>query len=92
MKKTIKITVTKQDIQKGKWNNGKFCPVAIAIRRYVKDLASVGSYVVFFKDVPQNGWGTYLSRSTKSFIIKFDKGEKVIPFTFKITVPEELVK
>jgi len=98
--KKLTISVTKRDIAEGVRMDCKRCPVARAIaRRLVKSATvkvggeiSVGGLDVHFWDGKSSY--TALPGSAISFVRRFDRGLlwNVKPFTFKLEIPERLVK
>lgn len=77
----LKVTVTQEDIEKGKKNNPKKCPFARACKRVFKKGTLVNIY--------DNGLdiGSQMLLNTKElskFINKFDEGKVVKPHTFVI--------
>lgn len=77
--KTIK--VTEEDIIKG-WNaSAHYCPVALAAKRaFASEEITVGPEALFLKC---NRFT--LPFKAKLFITRFDAGEQVKPFSFRLT-------
>jgi len=76
----MKITVTKEDIQKGRRENPWFCPIARAIKRQCKltrSTVSVGERTATVNHKILN-----IPKSAQSFIDKFDNKKSVKPFSF----------
>lgn len=81
--KTIKIRVTKADIEAGKCCSSISCPIALAIQRCCKPkFLSVGYDVCINSD-----WDIPLPAAANQFIRDFDGGRPVKPFTFSLTIP-----
>jgi hypothetical protein len=90
--KTIRVEVTQEDISKGVVGNCRRCPLARAIGRLIGQKISVAvslCYVSFWKGTRRLG-PSYLSREAYRFRSEFDCGEKVLPFSFPISIPEEV--
>lgn len=92
-RKLVKIKVTKEDIKKGKANNGTRCPIAIASKRLLKKVNFVCASGIYFK----GGWfgqdsSFFMTDVPKNFVREFDRENKVKPFTFSIMVPTEYIK
>ncbi len=85
--KTIKIIVTKTDIQKGKRDTSNLCPVAKAIRR----CAGLYGIDVYGDEL---GFGIALRRlvdlpkKVSKFVERFDFGKPVKPFSFTLKLPQ----
>lgn len=98
----LKISVTAQDIQRGKHENIKRCPVARAIRRALKGrrvyVAVEPGYVVLGAFHRAN-WDSMIDARTitlplrvRQWVWDFDGNKPVKPFSFTITgVSHELV-
>lgn len=85
----LKVEVTAEDIAAGVPSDCQECPIALALKRagviepaVAKTwfLAGKGADMV---NLPPLGW---------SFVIEFDNGRKVEPFSFEIDVPNEAVR
>lgn len=92
LRKRVKVTVTKRDIQRGKTEEPKLCPIALAIKRVVPPRVTKvwegvmrecvdwdGAFVEALSDLPQ--------KATK-FIDRFDDEEQVKPFSFVLKLPQ----
>ncbi len=77
--KTLKIHVTKEDIEKGKQQH---CPINRALRR----LGFRRVYVSCRQCKLRSEW-IDLPANAIRFINKFDNGKPVSPFTFTLKVP-----
>lgn len=78
--KRIKICVTQDDIDKGIQGSGRYCPIALAVKRarIIPDHeVSVGQ---IYLDFPEKK--VRPSRSAKRFIGRFDSSKPVKPFCF----------
>jgi len=90
--KTIRITVTKQDIANGKIRSNKRCPVALAVRRAC---LRRGGWQAGLKHVEIGRQFCYLSdqgeivlpKRARRFIARFDDKESVKPFSFNLRIP-----
>lgn len=82
-----KIQITSTDIKKGFPNVVDMCPIALAVRRKMKaHNVSVGGHVNF--SIKRNNFRAKLPKKAVNFIIRFDDGQKVKPFSFIMTVLE----
>ena len=70
----IKVEVTQEDIEKGKKRDSSCCPVALACKRVVN---------LTWSEVFQRVGYNY-DRIISRWIGKFDRGEKVEPFSFEL--------
>lgn len=82
--RTIKVTVTAEDIAAGKKRCIGNCPVALALRRVAKagkeTWAGVDELCI---DKADSGYGTHVTpAAVVSFMERFDMGLPVEPFTF----------
>ena len=83
--KKVKINVTKEDIKTGLRNNCDKCPVALAIvRKFKSELVFVGHRAWYAIDGKGNKVGGDLPIKAQEFIVKFDRGAFVSPFTFMV--------
>ncbi len=81
--KTIRVNITKQDIENGVPGTTDSCPVALACRRKLKRFAvRVGTFNVWL-----NGLVRVLPRKAVTFIVRFDQRKSVKPFSFMLKVP-----
>ena len=81
------VTVTAADIKHGRRKSQTSCPIALAIKKksnvtYVKTGCSTSTV--------RRGWDSEVyykyPKSVFNFVKKFDRGEKVRPFTFRARV------
>lgn len=96
MNKTIRVDVTQEDIFNGVKCSSSRCPVAQALKKIVKPefyfsvgisnftLMSTSPFKILAEGV--------VSSETKDFIKDFDRGFKVKPFSFDLTIPEKYPK
>lgn len=84
------INVTIEHIEKGKKHDCGECPIALAIKEVVKDGVEfgVGTGRVTFQQ-PNSGeyHSEYLPLVATGFIMGFDRGYPVVPFTFELPIP-----
>ena len=82
--KTVKVSITQRDINKGERYDDVGCPIARALRRKgIK--ASVGSAGWTTKRTKViKGWPGKFKEEIQGFIDDFDSGKKVKPFTFEL--------
>ena len=86
MAKTIKITVTQTDIDNGKQDSILLSPLAYAIKRACPRWKSieVGTRYVFYDYKGEECLFTYLPPNAQKFVLKYYRGERVRPFSFKL--------
>lgn len=92
------ILVTAQDIERGRREECRSCPVAIAINRAIPSRnwrSLVGLYEVAFEFGAAGTYGLYpvanLPRAASTFIARFDREEPVEPFEFVMALPEAVL-
>lgn len=74
----LRISVTADDIKRGKRENTKWCPIACAVRKLGKK-----KRIYVDQDVITLGSVTYkMPQRAGNFVDLFDSGEKVRPFSF----------
>jgi hypothetical protein len=87
----MKITVTQEDIEQGRKNEPYTCAVARAFLR-----AGVDHFGVMGERVMVANLGHLVSlllpRSVRKWILDFDAGKFVVPFTFDIGMPCEQIQ
>jgi hypothetical protein len=77
----MKITVTKEDIQRGIRSSACSCPIARACNRQTRPTRVFG--VTMRVDTVLGGSQSFdLSRRAQQFIARFDRKKKVKPFSF----------
>lgn len=88
---TITVHVTQGDIDAGCFLDSTGCPVALALWRHTRlqwDVSACGAVVT----EPVGGDGRQvmvrLPDSVRRFVSEFDSGRDVLPFSFRIDVPE----
>ena len=86
--KKIKIDVTEADIKNGIRFLSKKCPVALAVKRILKKPVQVwgDTYNLVIQKGKENE--IRLPGKVDTFVERFDKGEKVKPFSFFLPVAE----
>ncbi len=95
MNKTIRVDVTQENIFNGQVST-KSCPIALALNRAVKPEFYFSVYNNTFNLIQRsNGFfvakGNLLKKAT-NFVDRFDRGLKVKPFSFDLTIPEKYLK
>lgn len=83
----VKVTVTSDDIKKGKPRRAEFCPIARALKRTFKTktvLVGPSSYRFVSRFGPHSGC---LSKTALCFVRNFDAEREVRPFSFIVNVP-----
>lgn len=86
----MKIVVSKEDIEKGRKQDGSRCPIAIATRR----ATGLKGITVGFEEIKREVKGKkvifhYLNKKARNFVVDFDdnEGRKLVkPFSFNIPV------
>lgn len=88
MTRKVRINVTKRDIELGKPGEGEGCPIALAARRHPElkgcavGLGLIGTEALGYDSMP-------LPEEARRFVVDFDDGRPVAPFSFTLEVPEE---
>ena len=85
--KRVKITVTREDIRRGKSCRSRECPIALASRRALPTV----DIVVNCRTLDMANC-VRITESAHRFLQDFDLGKPVKPFSFTVLVPEELVR
>ena len=81
------IDITQADIDLGIPSESKWCPVALATIRHlgINSWVAVGGDVMRTSSTGELGIRTYdLPEDAIEFILRFDEGEDVKPFTLKV--------
>jgi hypothetical protein len=90
MTKTVNVTAS--DIAHGKASDCEHCPIARAVRRLVKGwgYVSVGAWYVSFAASADslNAHDARMPQEATDFIVAYDGGQGVEPFSFTLDVPE----
>lgn len=81
----MRITVTKEDIQRGRPRSSSSCPIALALRRQTGVLYSVSTACAF-----TTGHEFRLPAEAMRFVDRFDTLPRSfsVPFTFDLPLPE----
>ena len=74
----MEVTVTQEDIDAGKVDDGTMCPMALAFRRHVGGEPNVGHWSVFIDNVEC----FRVRQPAREFIQRFDDNEPVKPGKF----------
>lgn len=103
----VEINVTAEDIKCGEAGNCILCPVALAVKRHVKEECDVIVGINMMEILDRRGkrqtiiqLPTFVSAFIKCFDVAADKiAERIVwsptppePFTFKIALPPECIK
>lgn len=93
----VKIEVTKDDIKNGKLDHSSKCPVALAMKRKIKNMVWVFSEEFYLKDYMGFYKSYDMPKKTGDRITKFDGAKdkntkNMTPFSFVVNVPEKFVK
>jgi hypothetical protein len=81
----MRIEVTEQDIAAGRRRQPSACPIALAVKRaYAVERASVAEYDIIVTRWCDRQFKWRTPTPAASFIERFDKGEKVEPFSFEL--------
>jgi len=86
--KTIKISVTQDDIDKGIKNNCEKCPIARALARSFPGYFNLASIYYLSVKAHQKDFYVFMMDTPKvcyDFIRDFDQGKPVTPFEFEIS-------
>ncbi len=91
-----KIDVTREDIDNGTKRACGLCPVALAAKRVVAPFMRVAAYSTALELVTTErpfrpDTLHRLPATATSFIIDFDRGSPVEPFSFELDIPEEFL-
>jgi len=80
-----KITVTKEDIEKGQRRSNLYCPIALACSRHFPFMISVCSDTIYVDERDR----VKLPARARKFILAFDNcfDDRVKPFSFFIEAP-----
>ena len=83
----MNVQVTNKDINEGTRRSCCDCPLAKALKRTLKQNVVVGTADFFYID-EKTGEQKYiiLPNSAQEFILNFDKGEIVPPFSFNLNL------
>jgi hypothetical protein len=82
--KTVEINVTDEDIKNGERADCELCPIACAARRAGIDYALVNTTYILVGPMAVR---IALPTEAQAFVIEFDSGQPVQPFTFTIQIP-----
>lgn len=90
--KEVTISVTQEDIEKGLRYQSFKCPIARAMQREFGCSVSAGSFgLIAFPGGDKDDWGSPLPASAFDFMLDFDMHIPVAPFSFSISVPDDVV-
>lgn len=89
------IRVTKQDIKNGKRGKCRTCPIALAVARKTDSFARVTGDEISIFDTKHarkstKRWSTPCE--VQEFVINFDSGADVIPFSFELSNDDLIVQ
>ncbi len=79
----LKIQVTKSDIERGVKYSGDLCPIGTSIRR----IACTEDVIVTPRNFYIDGKRRRTTKKMKEFILAFDSGQPVKPFTIYVNPP-----
>lgn len=90
----MQIEVTETDIKEGIIKDCKRCPIANAISKAISDgiVVKVRYTMVDFMTIEGRRYWRKLPELATKFISDYDLGYPVVPFTFDLNLPEELLK
>ncbi len=82
----IVVKVTRNEIINGVKQKCHLCPIALALRRALPEANGVTSYLNSASWYDRKGmrWNADLPHAATTFVVRFDNGEPVQPFEFKI--------
>ncbi len=89
--KTITVNVTADDIKQGVKRSAKQCPIARSFCRLITpgyDF-SVGGIRIIVGSVNKPFCEIFMTSIGSEFVVNFDKGEMVEPFTMQFCVPDD---
>jgi hypothetical protein len=80
------VNVTQDHIDRGVAKNCEFCPVALALKKSFPGALDVGvnQATLSFSDPERRFWWTEAPDEVSDFIIMFDCGQPVEPFSFRV--------
>jgi hypothetical protein len=81
----IKIEVTQDDIDSGKPRLAGSCPIALALIRAIPDIQPEVMFTKFWSEKYEKCFD--LTDEAYFFILAYDDGAKVKPFSFEIDIP-----
>ncbi len=87
----MKIVVTKEDIENGKRQDPKGCPVGRALTRAGIGHCCVAGPAVILKNERQQATALLLPDAVRNWIASFDGGQAVEPIRFEVGVPVTVV-
>lgn len=88
----INVNVTQEDIDNGVAQCESGCPIALSLKRFLTKLIDIRvglNYLELELKTDENIFKKYHAKlpiSTFDFILNFDRGEKVAPISFEITL------
>ena len=85
----IIVNVTEKDIEQGRKRNCRHCPIALAIRRKFpgdSTVVRVDRKIAFIWPTGGSYFATDLPRAARDFVVDFDSGRVVSPFTFNLSL------
>ena len=85
--KTIRVKVTRRDIDNGKPRDMDSCPIAKAIHRCRFRKAEVDNSVIHLRGYYSDGDPLPMPETAKRFVKQFDAGKPVKPFAFTLRIP-----
>lgn len=87
----MKIEVKQIDIERGVRYSSILCPVARAVKRAIKMPLQYRSLQIQY-DLELNGKIIVLPQRVRKFVVRFDAGKSVRPFSFELDYPKIEVK
>lgn len=82
------IELTQEDIDQGVMDSCKKCPMALAVSRYCDAPLYAGFCNIWDA---QDQWSVHIPDVMFNWMVKFDTGQVVEPFTFPLQLPARLV-
>lgn len=82
----MEIEVTQLDIKNGRRNSCGSCPVALAIQRITGVRPFIETEFVLLDPFTNNPTRRVLPKIARKFVVDYDMGLHVEPFTFRIPV------
>ncbi len=83
----MRIVVTKEDIEKGRRQDPKGCPIGRALSRAGVNHCCVAGAAVILRNEPQQVTALLLPDVVRNWIFDFDRGKTVEPIGFEVGLP-----
>jgi hypothetical protein len=78
----IEVYVNEKNIENGECGNPSLCPLSLALYNQLGMNGCVGIKIVYFNDFDKMQTHEYaVDEASQKWIMAFDRGQKVVPFT-----------